>query len=209
MIHIFMAYSGGADWKELAEVTVPIWRSYAQKHGYGFYVTDSRPVGYTHSHIPFERSYLALCYAETLPDSDYLWVVDLDTLITNNEVKIEQFLNEEKSLFFCQDVHGINAGNYIAKVDVIKRWLADVIALSPHSDCENRTFINIQDKYKDEICIVPHPAFNSTPYHLYPTIGELTEEDGQWRPNHLLMHLPGMTPEARTNIFKNAIERSN
>ncbi len=202
MIHIFVAYSGGEDWQELADIVLPRWKEYADKHGYVLKVVNGESKT-KYPHYPFQRTELALEYSNELKEGDYLFIADLDVLITNPEIKIESFIDSEHDLFFTQDINNINAVNCIMSASIAKQWLSDLLGLADKARCENHaTIILVEDKYKEQRKIVSHPAFNSIPYYLYPSITEeIPEEKGDWRSTHLLMHLPGMQPKMRTKIF--------
>jgi hypothetical protein len=205
VIHIFIAYTHEGDWLDLYRVVTPEWDRYAYKNGYQCVLYSSLQALSDYSHFPFHRTKEALRYTQQrIMPEDYLWILDLDTLPTNDEIKVEQFLYGQHDIFLCKDSNGYNAGSYLISGRVAEEWLTDLLALSDTARCENHALIILAEgKYKDQVKTVPHPAFNSVPYHLYPSIGkELTEEEGQWKPNHLLCHLPGCTPKFRTDTFK-------
>lgn len=201
MLHIFIPFSGD-DWDELAYVVRPSWEEYANRHGYKLWMAKMNKQDNAHPLYSYQRYFTAKDYSFMLSPTDYLWLCDLDTLITNPSIPVESFLDPLHSIFLCENLGEVNSGSYILRGDIATKWIEDVIRLINVARCDNHAVLLLMDKYKDEIKIVPHPAFNSMDYSLYESIGEKTEKQGQWKPSHLLLHLAGMTPKMRVDHFK-------
>lgn len=137
---------------------------------------------------------------------EYVWVLDLDTLITNSKVKFTDFVDSEHDIFITEDIHGINAGSWIIRNTKASRMFIRQI-IDSYDAPEEQT---VMKRYLDMVQVkyLPHPSINSYKYELYKDeIGDrvMTESEGEWQPGNLLLHLPGTTMETRLSIIKSMI----
>lgn len=199
MITALVAYTESFD--ALADVTVPVLRKYCHRQGYdlivhrGGFGDQSRQFG-------FQKTELV---ASLLPGTGSLFVVDVDTMITNHDVRLESFMECDADVFFTRDCNGINAGSYLIRNSQFSRaFLNAAFSQSgkpeyPGEQDVMRELIELP-QVKPGITILPHPSINSYLYHEYGQ--SKTHEEGQWQPGDFLLHLPGMTNKRRIEIFR-------
>jgi hypothetical protein len=199
-IGVFTLYTPG--WQPLADVTLPVMQKYCARHGYdltvhcGGFGDRSRLIG-------LQKTSMALML---LARFDALWVVDLDVLVTNHDIKLESFLDDDHGLFVCHDSnHGLNAGSYLIRnTEQARAFLRVVLGteLAP-GECEQDAMQKVlkYSNFSNGFCkVLGHPSINSYRYDIY---GETkTHEEGQWSAGDFALHLPGMTNAKRIEIFR-------
>lgn len=180
-------------WQELADIVLPKVEAYAAKHGYiaDIICTDWNvlPVGSYKMHI-LQRA---------LIEYDFIWVLDLDTLITNPEIKFTDFVDNDHDIFIATDINGINAGSWIVRntpesIEFIRAVINNFDA--PEEQTIMKRYLNmVKVKY------LLHPSINSYKYGLYG----IQYPYGEWAPSDLLLHLPGLSLERRIEILKEMV----
>jgi len=191
-IAVTMSYT--ENWSEIAAISVPNMRDYCAKNRYDFFVT-----------VDEYDKYNGICKLNNIlllgksTRFDYIFSFDCDTLITNHNVKLENFTNNKSSLFVCQ---GLNMGvfgvpNNLKALTFIEKIKERIIA--GIFDCEqDAVFFNT-----DDVSIFDHPAFNSYLSQLYPEIPQpVTKEQGQWEPGCFVLHVPALSIEKRIEVLK-------
>ncbi len=203
---VFIYYT--PDWQPLADIVLPRVRDYCHQHGYVFIcrVNHSDTIcGLNKMQLLHERFYF-FCLDEQVQVFEFIWVLDLDTLITNPSIPFTQFTNNEHDIFITEDIHGINAGSWIIRNTEASRLFVRTV-INNFDAPEEQT---VMKRYLDmvKVKILPHPSINSYKYELYKDIlkdelGEtvMTHEEGQWQPRDLLLHLPGLDMQTRINTF--------
>lgn len=97
-----------AEWKT---VSFPLKEAYCKLHGYDFVSRherlDDRPAGWTKIPLILER----------LPNYDWVYWSDADSLILQPRMELQHFIAEEKDLVFCiAGLHGtINSGEFFVR----------------------------------------------------------------------------------------------
>ena len=201
MIRVLLHYT--PNWKEIANITIPIAKEYCKKHGYKFSAYDCIAYGQYDgkeklNHILYEWK-----------AGDVCMVMDADTMITNHGIKIEDFIDDSHDLYISKHVGNINAGIFIIRLtEWSKRFLRYVLDNIGQEKiyCEQDAIAKYRREHPHDskIKIVEHPAFNSLKYELYPEHGIQKEEDGQWvEGKSFVLHLPGIGQERRLEILKN------
>jgi hypothetical protein len=139
-------------------------------------------------------------------DVDLFFYIDIDALITNSEIRVTQFLDNEHDLFITEDCHELNGGVFLLKntewANRFNDFILDQRTIFPN---EQNGYVLYKDRYdvESKIKIVPHPCFNSYRYEFYPEIDPVPKhEEGNWQPNDFIMHVPGKTIEQRVEILK-------
>lgn len=191
-------------WLDIAKVVVPNIVGYARKHDYLWNIQCFKD-------YPSDFGYEKFRQIKDLFDSgetDVVVSLDCDLLITNYNKKIEDFLNESHDFYITYGANTYNAGVFILKKSEWAYWFIDYILskqgkLNMH--CEQDAIIEyIREFGTKDICIVPHPSFNSFNYRLYPEWPEVrSREEGCWALGDFILHLPGIGMEQRLNIIKN------
>jgi hypothetical protein len=147
---------------------------------------------------------------------DYIMWVDADTLLINNEFKIESILDEKSEIFISDDILGINCGVMIWKNTennkniLNKVW--DSTEFINHFWWEQAAIISVIDMNYNNIQSIikkiPQKILNSYDYNLYSSnydqdkINEFLLK-GQVDENSFIFHLPGVSNETRLIIMKN------
>ncbi len=190
-------------YKGLADITLPILKQYAAKHGYSFHSTIAEE-----GQVDYIKTKDAI---ELLNYFEIVFMVETDILIMNHNIKIESFIDKEHDFFICNDRNGVNFGSAIVKNTYGGKGLMNQIQSKQN---EYKTEQNVLENYTDErICYLPHPSINSIDYNLYaPSYGVIgykegekasipTHEQGNYEHGDFACHLPGKTLEFRINYF--------
>lgn len=211
MITIFTAYSPHPDWNPLADLVVPILQEYSDRHGYELVVSKGGHSLHPDWAFPMQKTAL---FRDLLVSSksEFLWCLDIDTMITNLTIPVSQFvdgrfLSRKKDIYMCNDLNGLNGGSYLVRnTNFSESWLSSILSLETVATSENHAMwlLNERKAFRDATQVLPHPTINSIPYHLYPSLGRKQASEGQWEPGHLLAHLPGMTPQDRFKTFSSS-----
>lgn len=198
MISVFVSYT--KEYDSVAEITVSRLCQYCERHGYDLTVHRGG-FGARDRLFCFQKSEMA---AHLLAGCDYLFIVDVDMLITNCEIKLEPFVDDQHHLFACEDVNGLNAGAYIVRNCAEgKAMLQFVVAYARTADegQGDQDGLAAWIRWNEEgYKCVPHPAFNSYMYAEYGL--QKSHEEGQWQPGDFILHLPGLKNERRCEIFQ-------
>jgi len=104
------------DWQPLADIVLPKVREYCYQYGYVFICRVNHYdtiCGFSKMQVLSER--LNLSFIDKEEVFDFIWVIDLDTLITNPSIPFTQFTDNEHDIFITEDIHGINAGSWIIR----------------------------------------------------------------------------------------------
>lgn len=147
---------------------------------------------------------------------DYIMWVDADTLLINNEFKIESILDEKSEIFISDDILGINCGVMIWKNTennkniLNKIW--DSTEFINHFWWEQAAIISVintnYNNIQSTIKKIPQKILNSYDYNLYANNYEQDKINefllkGQVDENSFIFHLPGVSNETRLTIMKN------
>jgi hypothetical protein len=187
------------DWEPLAQKVIPVIIAYCEKNCFTWNIRQVEG-----KYDGFDK----LVYIKKTFDSGdagLVWSIDCDTLITNNKIRIDAFINECHDFYICKDVNGINAGSFIV---VNTAWgnqfLDKLISFKglPGMDCEQNAIEKyMEGKHNGKIRILPHPSINSYLYENYPEFKGITHKQGQWQEGDLLLHLPGISMGKRLTII--------
>ncbi len=194
----------------VAEITLPGRDAYCTKHGYEHRVL----CGHFHDkdlYYAIDRLYLLLdmMREDTLfgdASNHFYWVVNIPTIITNHTIKLESFVDDTHDFFIHRDVNALNMGSFIIRnSEWGRRWVQFIIDdTKTHNDpwYENRSVINHAetDAWKDKVKVVPHPGFNLYSYDRGYSMSPDT--DGQWKPGHFVLALPGMDIGKRLSFLR-------
>ena len=120
-MRIALVTFGDAGVQEWRKFSFPLKERYCALHGYGFIAArerlDDRPAGWTK--IP-------LLLLKNLPDYDWLYWSDADSLVMQPQLKLERFIAAGADFVFCiAGLHGtINSGEFFVKNTP---WAADFL----------------------------------------------------------------------------------
>jgi hypothetical protein len=197
MIWVLTHYT--TDWNKIAEITLPVLKEYSERHGYKLSAMEILPIN-KYNGIPKLSMVLSL-----LEDGDIALVLDADTMITNMNIKIEDFTQTGKEFYFSE---GMNCGVFIVKKTKFSEYIIqaaiDSIASGVYH-CEQDAFETIIGPTRNDhhVEIVKHPCFNSYLSELYPEVPQpVTEQQGQWKIGSYILHLPALSIDKRVGILK-------
>lgn len=186
------------DWQPLADIVLPVAKRYADMHDYDDLFILSNNVDICGLG---KMKHLRTILGWSTWDS--VWILDLDTIITNPEIEFTDFVDNDHDVFICKDVHGINAGSWIVRNTPASRSFINKV-ITNFDAPEEQT---VMKRYLDMVKVkyLPHPSINSYKYELYDEPECRGYTDGQWEPGHLLLHLPGTSMNKRIETFKKLI----
>jgi hypothetical protein len=116
-----------SNYQVLANATWPNKVQYAWLNKYGYLCKNNN---FTMKHasgekLPFIREYL-----NNNPSVEWVWWLDIDTIITNFHVRIEDRIDNNYHFIISKDLNGINAGSFFIRNSPEGRnfldWMIDV-----------------------------------------------------------------------------------
>jgi hypothetical protein len=201
-ICVLVLYTEG--WSDIARVVIPNLSEYCLRHGYVLEDVSFR------GEYPLDFGYNKLVWIKKMFEAneyDIIWSLDLDTLITNHNNKVEDFIEGDKDFYITKDVNGINGGSFIIKNSKWSLFFLELlIGLKGQKGmhCEQDAIRTYYESHANEkIKILPHPSINSYDYSQYPEFPEVRErKQGHWHKGDFVLHLPGMALSKRLQILK-------
>lgn len=211
------ASSGDIPIKQISDMTLPSKQRYASKHGYDllsirdFGKDDEKNIKETN--IAFLRVSRT---ADMLKYYDIVVWIDADSIITNDEIKIENFPIEDNITFYASyDWNGrysISSGNFMfVKNQSTDSFLNVLYSLSTkfQSEQEAINFLYFNTPYKNFIKILDHDYLNAAPTR------EMYAEQWATRPNipyhwnekSFLCHLTGASNAHRNRILNSYFKK--
>ncbi len=193
------------DYQDLANITLLNKDDYCVKNEYE-HIKATTPFGNPDNYYAFQRiAYLRDLLFNKTNNTDYVWVLNIHTMIMNFNTRVEQFLDEQHDFYISKDVNNINAGSFIIKkTDWSKKWLDFILSKESshknHCWFEQKIMIdNWQNQeFKDKIKILEHPSINSYFYDLY---NHTPSTPGNFNKGDFVLHLPGLNKQQRIDIF--------
>jgi hypothetical protein len=190
-------------YQEIADITLPVLKSYCEKHGY-----DWEIIRLPDHHWEFEKH-------EYLKEKmkwgiDVFFYLDVDALITNTEIKIESFLDDEHDLYLTHDGFELNGGSMIIKNTDIGKWANEVIINLKGAFPNEQNAINFlmqSPNFNQWVKVLPHPSINSFDYSLYPEFPDRrSREQGHWEEGCFVFHAPALSLDKRVEVLKSKIK---
>lgn len=188
------------NYRAVAEVTLPILKSYCMKHGYNLVELKLEDENYG-----FKKHELFKKLLETKTDA--IFYIDIDAVITNQQIPIEFFMDKEHDFFITEDVNELNGGVLILKnTDWAKQFNNIVLEKRAEYGNEQNVYVALKESIKDKMKILPHPSINSYDYSLYQEFPNLRErERGHWHSGDFILHVPALHPDKKLEVIKKAI----
>ena len=187
------------NWEQIADVTCENSKEYCKKHGYSLIKTIKsdyqgfEKIEKAHDHL-FTEGY------------DVVLFMDCDSIITNHNIKVEDFLDDEHDFYCTEDVNGTNTGVFIVKATEWSFNFLHKLLTYRNIDgitCEqNAIDWWVETKGDERIKFLPHPSINSYKYELYPEHQGVTHEEGQWEKGDFILHIPAQSLEKRLQVMK-------
>jgi hypothetical protein len=205
------AANGDIPIKEIADMTLPSKQRYASRHGYDLLSIcdfgEDIEKNIKETNIAFLR---VARTADMLKYYDIVVWIDADSLITNNELKIENFPLDNNITFYASyDWNGrytISSGNFILlKNHYTQDFLNSLYNLSTRfeTDQEGMNFLYQYSQYKNIMKILDHDYLNATPTKEMYAEQWKTRPDipYPWNENSFLCHLTGASNIHRKRIL--------
>jgi hypothetical protein len=220
---------------DVLNLTIDSKINYCKKHNYSFMMKTSweysanyhfksyinEKLGYDkpmHGILGFLRVTAAF---ELLKEYDNVMWIDGDSIITNDDYKIEDFfINEKSCLFVSHDWHTreqFSTGNFIVRRNQYTNDLFNTfLEVSKHfigNICQEQATLNYiynNTALRESIAMLDHAYLNSVPKCVEKT--ETWKGRGSptiinpWTPKSFLAHLTGTTNEERIDILKQGIK---
>lgn len=191
-------------YEHLAAITTRELERYCDKHGYSLFTKIIGIGG-----VDFVKTEMARIHLERY---DLVWGIENDILVTNHNIKIESFIDEEHDFFICRDVNNVNGGSFIVKNTEVGKWWLDETNKAAKNYITEQNFWEYIGHTK--VKYLYHPSINSIPYEYYaPSYGYInweqyeprkekpTHEMGNWEVGDFVCHLPGKTLSERIELF--------
>lgn len=202
------------------DLTLPSKQEYCKKHNYDLlslrsFHADTEDIqnNFNSYNIGFLRVLIAF---KQLRYYDNVMWIDADSIITNMEYKIEDFILNDACFIASYDwmhFNSFSTGNFIIRktsnmqslidkfISVSQNRLSDVMQ---EQGALNQIYTE-SNEYKEMFNILPHKFLGGVPNIVYDTAswsGRWPLID-PWTPDFFLAHLTGMTAEERVEILSN------
>lgn len=189
------------NYEPMSKYTWPNKVEYAEKHGYNYY---AKTTGFDLEHasgekIPFIKQYLV-----DNPDVEWCWWLDTDTMITNYNYKIEQFLDDNYHFIITSDFHSINAGSFFVRNSPEAHTYLDWMLLQYKDFEAKHGFFAEQEcmvasykmsEWRPLIKVIQQNLINA--YDCYPNTWQDFGPNALWKDGDFVVHWPGSTMETR------------
>jgi len=190
------------NFKEIADITQSTIEEYCKIQGYDFFIQTK---DFDHSKgIGFERIKIAL---EKLQNYDWLWYLDIDTMIMNQTIRLENIVDENYDIIISKNpknklITEINIGSIlIKKTEWTRNFLEHINNLDEyyHHDWKSQQaiidYINITHSQEVEKHIkLVNPRFFNSFYHEW-----FLEENFQI--GDFVLHPAGSSNDYRIRLF--------
>lgn len=204
-MRVVIASAGSPDYSDLAAVTNPSRVRYAEKHGYA----------YVYKEIPKELGDACKreMYFELLGYGFDVFVwMDLDSIVTNSEVRIEDIVTEnlgDGHFLWSYDYAGPNSGVYITRYTPQgAHWMDRAYATMLENGLADETAMEILQTtapFRDWVRVIPGRVMNAYPSELYGWDKwgiDYARTVNHWEPGCFICHLPGLPNEKRIPLLK-------
>lgn len=209
--------SGDLTIKEISDMTLPSKQRYVNKHGYDLLTIrdfgEDKEKNFEESNMGFLRVSRS---ADMLKYYDIVLWLDADSIITNHEIKIENFPIEENITFYASyDWNGrysISAGNFLfVKNHYTDNFLNAIYSLNGKLPNEQvaMNYLYFNTPLKNIMKILDHDYLNAAPSKEMYAEQWATRPDipYHWNTNSFICHLTGASNIHRKRIlntyFKN------
>ena len=210
------------NFQTLADYTWPNKVEYAERHGYRYFCKTD---GFTFHWPSGEKFPMIKQYLLDNPDTEWVWWVDTDTLITDYTKRVEEFLDDDYHFIIGTDVdhnpesshnkdhRAVNAGSFFVRNSSEAHAYLDWM-LSVYEEFEKEygwwteqriidascNFSNLKLTWKKYIKICPQHWFNSFDCEPRRFARDLLGERANWEPGDFLVHWPGVGMDTRMRL---------
>lgn len=194
------------NYQELADLLLPNRDRYCAAHGYT-HIKHAGPYFDSSLYYAVQRLHLLLDLMNGPNATEFYWVLNIQSIITNPSVRLESFVDETHDFWAHGDINAkINTGSFIVRNSEWGRlWIRFLIEdVKTHSHCwfENQSVIRHCESspWREKIKIMPHPGLNS---YLYAQLYNRPDcPPGQWYEGDFVLSLPGLDLAQRLSIVR-------
>lgn len=174
---------------------------YALQNGYRFLCKND---DFTLPHASGEKLPFIRKYLREHPETEWVWWLDIDTLITNHHIRIEDRIDNDYHFIISKDLNGVNAGSFFIRNSpeglALLDWMLEVYPVFEKQTgfFAEQTAIESalhMEHWKNIIKIVPQKSINS--YHRHLNSWTHLGPDAIWERGDFVVHFPGTTLEHR------------
>jgi hypothetical protein len=188
--------------RKVANLTIPVMQEYADRHGYDLHVGENLPI---HRSIVWDR-YKIL--RENLDRYDWIAHFDSDVLLTNLNIRLEEFCHEPSNVVISMATtekgeRRMNDGVALFRKDWYTHHILDECFHAPQEgsiqcgqDKLEMLYLTRADNHTFHI--ERQKAINS---FLYSEYGLPETTVGSWGRGDFCLHLPGRTNDRRVELF--------
>lgn len=193
------------NYEEIAAITRPVMEEYCQRHRYEF-----TPYHKGASFKYYEKIKIFKSLFE-YTDTQIIFYLDIDCLISNITQKIEYYLDDTNLLYVCRDFTEINFGSCIIVKSEWTRWFIDEVLslenqLQNEQNCINLLYKGVNSN--NYIKLLNHPSINSYDYSLYAECSHIRgREEGHWHEGDFILHVPALDLKRRAEVLSNAKDK--
>jgi hypothetical protein len=206
---------------DLVKYTLPSKQRYAEKHGYD--LLSIRSLGsdlrgkFSRNELGFQR---VLRTFELLLSYDIVMWLDADSVITNHDYKIENFIGDYNCTFYASyDWHGhsnFSCGNFIIKkTSNIEKFINTFYSVgsslsgSVREEQNTLNIMHIHTDLKNEFKILEHKFLSSIPTEeMYETRWVAPRPIvGRWNDECFIAHVAGASNRGRIEIINNNFKK--
>jgi hypothetical protein len=148
---------------------------------------------------------------DNLRSCDWLWFLDVDTLITNLTIDARTYCDDAAEVVIGQDVNGINNGSmFLRNADRVRAWVEEIYATAQVSDQNVMAQSDLRDKHGVRMKIVSQRLFNSFAYdRLYQFYGgeRIAAAGGSWKPGDFVIHFPAQSIPKRIELMREYLQQ--
>jgi hypothetical protein len=204
---------------KMAELTLQNKQEYCDKHGYQlFKKTDNFSEG---RHIYCDKIRHNLFVLENNPDIEWVWWLDCDAVITNFNIKIEDWCDDNYDFVVTLDRYALNNGSYFIKnSQLAKQFLRDILELEDvflddkwPDQQPMISLLEYSQDYREMTKFHPQRDFNSYDYDFYHMDHgnthdwDLFGKKGNWQSGDFVIHYPGIKYDQRIELIKNILTK--
>ncbi len=203
---ITIVHGATPSYAPLTALTFPNHAEYAAKQGYMLKTVDFQPSEATWGKIRILR--------EILNDTNIRRVfwIDADAIFTNMELALTEHLPDGKIVMACE-VLGPNTGSmWLENCPEVHRLLW-IIATRGHQMFATRAwheqsafrYFALHPPYDKVIQYVEQTRMNSGFTEHYKSWSRPQDGFGQWQPDHLILHLPGVRMKPAMEVLQKVL----
>lgn len=201
--------------EEMADLCLPSKQRYAKKHGYDLMSLRSfgidKKYGFKETDIGYLRALRAF---EMLEYYDVVMWIDADSIITNPEIKIEDFLINDNRVFRASydwmHLGTFSTGNFILQnTPTTEDFFQIYLTICPHTTTEQMALnMMMGTQMKDHIRVMEHRYLNGAPEDLMrmPEWETRQKVIFPWDKTYFLAHLTGLSNTSRINILTTTLK---